>query len=502
MKVLMFNDEFNDLIEEPISYWKTSDDIPQNIKDFIIEKSNSIPIFDEKNNKYYCPKCIKEITEQNKCLECSRKFTFNNKLKIEDIKEIRHFKSNIYYYVFDIIEDNVLLYLLKECVNYNNPLTYHPCKKYEISIDAIYQILPTEIICIKTNKHISYKQLDEIQTKFEIIDVKLNEEEFDILEEFDFISYENQYIYPDNLKDLKNTMLYKYSNIWILKDYFNQHSFNLSSLTYYPVYYKEFEYLLKKGLYELAIHSCYLFKYKGSFQSTFDVPKEYYSFMKNIDINCMQLDALQLYHTTDVNMLNFISDNISLVNLILKYVKFDKALDYLKEQELSINNLHEYGDYIMCCEDMKLNLKDNSILFPKHFIEQHDKLTNEMIITNDPQIDKRIKSLANILILNKYEDDKYVIFGADSVGSLIDESSQQSNCVRTYCDMVSNNECQIYFMRYKDNIAKSFITIEVRNNKVVQAKTKFNKEPPDDVMKIIRNWEQTLIPIMNSEDEI
>ena len=105
MVQLIFNDEFNDLIEEPISYWKTSDDIPQNIKDFIIETSNSISIFDEKNNKYYCPKCIKEITEQNKCLECSRKFTFNNKLKIEDIKEIRHFKSNIYYYVFDIIED-------------------------------------------------------------------------------------------------------------------------------------------------------------------------------------------------------------------------------------------------------------------------------------------------------------------------------------------------------------------------------------------------------------
>ena len=47
MNVLRFNDEFDDLIEEPISYWKTSDDIPQNIKDFIIETSNSISIFDD-----------------------------------------------------------------------------------------------------------------------------------------------------------------------------------------------------------------------------------------------------------------------------------------------------------------------------------------------------------------------------------------------------------------------------------------------------------------------
>ena len=151
---------------------------------------------------------------------------------------------------------------------------------------------------------------------------------------------------------------------------------------------------------------------------------------------------------------------------------------------------------------MKLNLKDNSILFPKHFIEQHDKITNEMVIAKDPQTDKRIKSLSNVLILNKYEDDKYIIFPSNGVSSLIDESSQQSNCVRTYCDMVSNNECQIYFMRYKNNIDKSFVTIEVRNGKVVQAKTRFNEEPSIEIMNIIRKWEQTLIPIINSENEV
>jgi len=41
MNILKFNDKFDKLIEEPISYWKTFDDIPKNIKDFIIETSNS-----------------------------------------------------------------------------------------------------------------------------------------------------------------------------------------------------------------------------------------------------------------------------------------------------------------------------------------------------------------------------------------------------------------------------------------------------------------------------
>lgn len=52
-------------------------------------------------------------------------------------------------------------------------------------------------------------------------------------------------------------------------------------------------------------------------------------------------------------------------------------------------------------------------------------------------------------------------------------------------------------MRYKTDIKKSFVTIEVRNNKVVQAKVRFNEEPSSEIMDIIKKWEQTLIPLIN-----
>lgn len=500
MNLLKFNDKFDGFIEEPISYWKTNLDIPYKIKNFIVETSNSLLIFDEEN-KYYCPKCLKEVTSQNKCPNCSREFTLNRYLSIKNIKDITKTRNYIYYYVFDVAFDNVMLYCLKESINYSNPFTYYPCKSSDIDIDAIYQVLPTGIINVKTNERILYKEMDEIFTKFETGNDELTDEEFDIYAEVKLNSYEHQYLYTDNLDDLKNTKLYRYSNIWMLKDYFKQNvfTFKLANLLFYPIYYKEFEYLVKMGFYELALYSCDLFNYKGSFKNTFGVDKKYYSFMKSIDISYLQLEALKVYPTTDLNMLNFISNNLYLVELILKYVKFDDVLDYLKRQGLSMSNLHEYGDYIRCCEKLKLDLNDNKVLFPKHFISEHDKITNEVITIKDPKIDNRIKSLSNVLTLNSYEDDKYVIFPADSVGSLIDESSQQSNCVRTYCDMVSSNECQIYFMRYKNNIKKSFVTIEVRDGNVVQAKTRFNEEPSLEIMDIIKKWEKTLIPVINKE---
>lgn len=486
MNVLRFNDKFDDIIEEPTSYWKTIEEVPEHIIEFINKTSDSIPL--ENNNKKYCPICNEEITKEYKCPKCLKIFSSKDKLT--------SLNDYIYYYIFDISNNNIILYLICEYINYKNTMSFYPYKTNKISIDAIYQILPTKIINVKENTQTTYKELEKIIEKFKK-GKKINDIEFNLLDNFFLNSYKHQYIYTNNLDDLKQTTLYKYSNIWTLKKYLKNNYFTLSSLTFYPIYYKEFEYLLKLGLYDLAVSNCFDVKYKGSFKNTFGIEKKYYKFMKEININYSELKSLELYPTTDINILNFVNENYWLVKSIQKYTGLDKVLNYLKEQNLNINNLHEYNDYLRCSEEMKLDLKDHTILFPKHFIEEHDKITKEMIIAKDPLINNKIKRISNILVLNKYEDDKYIIFPANSINSLIEESSEQSNCVRTYCNLVSNNECQIYFMRHKNNIKKSFVTIEVRNNKVVQAKTRFNKEVTKDVMNIILKWEQTLIPLNN-----
>ena len=52
-------------------------------------------------------------------------------------------------------------------------------------------------------------------------------------------------------------------------------------------------------------------------------------------------------------------------------------------------------------------------------------------------------------------------------------------------------------MRYKNSQDKSLVTIEVNDNKIVQAKTKFNKEPSLELKNIINKWEQNLTPVIN-----
>ena len=78
--------------------------------------------------------------------------------------------------------------------------------------------------------------------------------------------------------------------------------------------------------------------------------------------------------------------------------------------------------------------------------------------------------------------------------NIVEEASNQHNCLLSYCYSYSNKDCQIYFLRKKNNPNISYVTIEVdNNNRLVQARTKFNELPNDEVMKVINKWLSKLV---------
>jgi len=496
---LMFNDNFSKIIEEPINYWKTMENVPQNIKNFIKETSNKMPLYDENTHKYYCSTCLK-VLDNNNCPKCSKRYIINElnqkkKMEINNIKKIKDYETYANYYVFDIQDDNIIIYIFKERIYYYNSLSTYPIKMSDITIDSIYHVLSDKIVDLKKNECFYYKDLEKFfKSKGDDLD-NLSFIETDIYDVFEVPKLNVMFLFTENLEKLKNTKLYKYTNFWDLKEYLSKNDFTLSTLTYNPIYCKQFEYLVKMKLYNLACNYPSLINYNHDFKKTFGVDKKYYPFMVQIDIGYYKLEALRICPTTDLDLLDFVASNLYLSEKLSKYIKFDKLKKYFETQNLNKYNINEYYDYIRCCEELKLNLNDNNILFPKNFKQEHDKVTSEVIVAKNPDTNDKIKKLSIMLKLNRYEDDKFIIFPAENVESLVDESSQQSNCVRTYCPLISNNECQIYFMRYKNEINKSLVTIEVKNGKIVQARTKFNEEPTEEIITVLKKWEQTMVPI-------
>lgn len=292
---------------EKLNYWKTSQDIPSNIIEFIKDKSKQ----------------------------------FDN-------------HTEVYYYVFDLQNTDIFLYLLK---SYNS----------EIFIEEKYYILSDKIIDCKTNKSYSYKEAKDVITKVE--ENNYDDEDFGIYELFVLSYNRNQFLYTDNLELLKNTNIYKKSNLWMLKDCSLVKECNLCSLTLFPIEYKEFAYLINLKLYELALWNSNNIKYNNDFESTFGISEKYYSFMKKINIKYNQLIALQLYNTTDINKLNFIANNVYEFEFILKYINFDKFYNYYQSKKLNTEDIYEYKNYLEYCINNGLDLKNNGILFPsKEFL--------------------------------------------------------------------------------------------------------------------------------------
>ena len=142
-------------------------------------------------------------------------------------------------------------------------------------------------------------------------------------------------------------------------------------------------------------------------------------------------------------------------------------------------------DYLSFVERLGYDMKNKSIIFPADLREEHDRLALQFEIINDAHLEERIHSLSNVLSLNHYEDDQYIIISADSIFSMIDEGSQQHNCLRTYIERYSHNNCQIYFLHEKSNINRSFVTIEVLKHKIVQARVRYNELPMKEIMDFL-----------------
>ncbi len=514
---LKFNDDFTQVIMD-IPCWKNKEDIPDDIKKFIINTSNKMVFYEENTGNFYCGKCVEPLDETFYCSGCGvqhKKHTTNiddlyisNDITILDKKIYNSDLNNTRnYFVFNVVNKNVWLYCIEEKISYDSPFYSKPYKSSVLNVcnTHSYFIKRDGLINLKTNIYIPFNFLvncyNEISNDYDKFYEKV--ESSNLYKECDYILMDQKsYLYIDNLYDLKNTV-YRYSRLWQITEFLNkENSFCISDLTLNPLYYPQFEYLVNYKLYDLALHAPNIFKSGKSFKEIFGVDKKYLPFMVECNINLRDLKILQIYPTTDIEVLKFFSEWLEVytdhISELVNSYKVDlKVLkDYLICLDPSRRNINEYFDYIYMAKELNLDLFDKKVLYPVSLRKAHDELFDQIEVVLDPVIEDKIGSLSKALLLNMYEDDNYVIYPVSSIKDLVEESRQQKNCVRTYCERIADNECQIYLMRKKEDINKSFVTIEIHDNKIVQARLKYNEIPSEDIYKILKDWEKNLISVI------
>lgn len=162
---------------------------------------------------------------------------------------------------------------------------------------------------------------------------------------------------------------------------------------------------------------------------------------------------------------------------------------------LYIDNLKTYEAiddmrFIMCeLKDYATMMSEISPVFdkyPRNFLTTHKIATRNYNRLKQKFDEDLFKKQINKDFEYKFKD--YCFIYPDSTQDIKNEAVQQNNCVASYIDKVIRGECHIMFLRNRKMPDKSLVTIEIRNNRIVQAKRRFNDPVTIEDQQAIDAW--------------
>ena len=145
------------------------------------------------------------------------------------------------------------------------------------------------------------------------------------------------------------------------------------------------------------------------------------------------------------------------------YIDRIKTFEAIEDMAFLIRELCDYAD-------MMRQLSNKYDKYPRHFLTTH-----KIACRNYDRMKKEYECSFG----------EYVFIYPNSTQDIKDEAACQSNCVSSYIDKVIDGYCHILFLRKKNSPKESLVTIEVRNDQIVQAKRRFNDDVTEEQKEVI-----------------
>lgn len=179
-------------------------------------------------------------------------------------------------------------------------------------------------------------------------------------------------------------------------------------------------------------------------------------------------------------------------------VDLNKVIRYLFNDGKIRGTLGDYKDYIDDCIALRLNITDKRVARPKHFQEEHDRISKMVKLKFDEEKEQLFQEAeAEITKMDEaYEIGEYLIRPAASPQELVEESEKLHHCVRTYVDRVVKKSSAILFIRAKEKPEEPLYTLELSPaHNIVQVRGLRNIAPPPEVMQAVDTWKGELYGI-------
>ena len=212
-----------------------------------------------------------------------------------------------------------------------------------------------------------------------------------------------------------------------------------------------------------------------------------------IDVKYLK-DISVIYSGEILDVINFSKNNDIKINKVLNFI--EKQFKLVDEENKKLfqwrsSLIRSWEDYLNDCKTLNMDLKDKSVFFPKNLYQAHQNTISQIKIKENSKYDSNIKLRLKSLSKYLFEDDTFLIRPAASSKEMIEEGKNNHNCVGTYVKRYAEGETLIMFVRNKLEADKTLVTVEIRDNKIVQARQDRNKPASEEVMNFLRKFEMS-----------
>lgn len=425
------------------------------------------------------------------CTYCNHQFISD--AKVNDIIKCKNCKTNLLvkterlsYYIFkdnlqllDKVEDNYsYTYVLRTFelyTSYNNGTFKHNITEFMRTI--IEDNKGIDFVSNQVQNHMGYMYVAHYQTRTHWRARNYRWAYRDIL----------GMVCSYNLKSLlKDIPELRYSN---LDKFIKKQDDYLDFIGYFTniAHYYSFELLVKNKLYNLA-KDADEFRYND--KDTLNLLKKFYLFIKKHNLTYKQFEILKLIKKEDIKLINQLLP-YNCLDELNNYVDLETA--YNKVLSIKENREHEYLDYLRVCAELQYPMNDKKILYPDNLQVQHDKVMDILEIVKNEENDKLIKERLKTLNKNIYQNKKYIIFPFDSANSVILEGKFLHICIKSYISRYANSQTTLYCLREINNKDTPLISVEVKDNKIIQARAKYNSAPTKEQQKFLDLWQNKIL---------
>lgn len=184
-----------------------------------------------------------------------------------------------------------------------------------------------------------------------------------------------------------------------------------------------------------------------------------------------------------------------------KMLKYIEGLKSKGPYAMRNQEVNDYHDYLQLAAGLGYNLDDDWILYPKNLKERHDQLTEEqnerkaeLEKESDDKKDRKLKRTIKRKGWTRYEmeTEQLLIRLPKCAHEIRKEGNAQHHCVATYMDRMVAGETCILFIRKKEEQDKSYYTVEVKDNEVIQVRGKYNVAPSEDVEEFMKVFKKNI----------